>query len=378
MAVALLAFLPGGCFIGYDSRWGQQKHAQQHLAAARTPASLDVERAASSHRQIELRTMRVRIEPTAAYRAQVLDFERGFENTLTVVNGVLEPSLGIRLEIDDTRPFAPKGGEDQIGELIAELRHADAGQDVDWVIGLAGSVPRFEDSFHELGLAEVVGKHVLLRALSDLAEYQAIQAGLPDLSAAERDKLIRARLEHKTAAVLLHELGHTLGALHELDKTNLMNPRYFTSAQHFGARTLDVMRVVLAHRDPGGGLDAAGKQAVVDLWRQEPAPWVPSERANELARFEARAPAPAATSGPATPVLGLAPSDDVAFQAATRLLASGDTAGARRLGKPLFDAYPNVRPVAELRCNIAMRSGLPWDQARHECAGLMPGAFESH
>jgi hypothetical protein len=372
-----LAIFPVGCFIGYDSRWGQQKLAQQHLAAARTPTTLTPSADASASRPSELRTLRIRLEPTATHTAQVIDYERHFERLLAVANGVLESSLAVHLEISDTRRFQPASGEDHIGDLLGELARSDAGEDVDWVIGLAGSVPRFENSYHELGMGEVVGKHIVLRALNDVAEYRAIKDGLPDLSAAERDRLVRIRIEHKAAAVLLHELGHTLGALHELDKTNLMNPGYSTSAQHFGEQTLDVMRAVLAHRTASGGLDVAGKQAVVELWRREPAPWVPAERARELARFEARAPVPSASSMPATVPAELAPTDGSAFQEATRLLANGDAAGAFQTGKPLFDAYPNVRPVQELRCNIALRRGLPWQQARQECADLMPGTFGS-
>lgn len=192
--------------------------------------------------------------PTATYAAQVVDYERRFQRTLEAVNGVLESSLAVHLELDDRRPFAPAGGEDHIRGLLDELERIDPGTDVDWVIGLAGSVPRFEDSFHELGMGEVVGKHVVLRALNDVAEYKAIQAGFTELSEAERDKLIRTRLEHKTAVVLLHELVHTLGALHELDKTNIMNPRYSTSVRRFDAQTIEVMGAVLLHRTDSGTL----------------------------------------------------------------------------------------------------------------------------
>jgi hypothetical protein len=377
--VALLAFLPAGCFIGYDSRWGQQKQAQRHVAAARTPTHLArAEAGALERRPADLHTLRIRIEPTATHTAQVVDYERRFEETLADVNATLEPSLGIHLEIADARAFRAESGEDSIATLLDELSRSDPGADVDWVVGLVGSVPRFEDSFHELGVGEFVGKHIVLRALNDGAEYQAIQSGLSELSDAERDKLFHARLEHKRTVVLLHELGHTLGALHERDETNIMNPRYATCLSHFGSQTESVMRAVLAHRTVSGGLDVAGKNAVIEIWRGEPAPWVPAERAAALARFEAQTPAPAATFTPATAPAGLAPPDEAAFQEATRLLANGDASGALRLAKPLFDAYPNVRPVSELRCNIAMRRGLSWDAARQECAALMQSSFEPH
>jgi hypothetical protein len=374
---APLAVWLTGCFVGYDSRWGQQKAAQQHLAAARQPKALaGAEKSELATRRPDAsRALSVRLEPTATYTTQVLDYERHFQKTLDAANGVLEPALGIHLELADSRAFRPQGGEDHIAGLLDELRRSDPGDGVDWVIGLAGSVPRFEDSFHELGVGNVIGKHIVLRALNDAAEYRAIQTGLSELDESERDKLFHARLEHKTAVVLLHELGHTLGALHELDKTNVMNPRYSTSLQRFGAETLDVMRVVLAHRTPNGELDATGRPAVLELWQREPAPWVPEERAAEIARFSATA-TPARASTPAVSAAGLAPDDEAAFEQASQLLATGNAGAAFGVGQPLFERYPNVHAVSELRCNIAMRRGLPWEVTRRECAALMPGAFE--
>jgi len=380
--VGLVPLLLGGCFIGYDSRWGQQKQAQQHLAAARTPTRLGASDSAASHTLPQkFRTMRIRIDATPTHAAQVVDYERHFQKQLDLANGMLEASLAIHLELAGTRTFQPTNGEDHLREVLDELCRADVGDDVDWVVGLAGSVPRFEDSFHELGMGQVIGKHLVVRALNDVAEYRAMQEGLTELSDAERDKLAHARLEHKGAVVLLHELGHTLGALHELDKTNVMNPRYATSVQRFGSETVDVMRAVLEHRTRSGELDGSGRQAVVALWRQEPAPWVPAERDAELSRLGATPPvaakttAPATTLPPAPATTGLSPSDELAFREASQRLARGDANGAFEVGKPLFDAHPDVPAVAELRCNIALHRGAPYEQVRKECAGVMQGAF---
>jgi hypothetical protein len=390
-----LALLASGCFIGYDSRWGQQKQAQQHLAAARKPTSLGPARAEARLERPEATTriMRVRLEPTATHAAQVIDCERRFNETLAAANLVLEPALGIHLEVAETRAFKPERGEDHLSQVLEDLRQSDDGEGVEWVIGLTGAVPRFEDSFHELGFGEVVGKFVVLRALNDAAEYDAIRANLSELSESERDELFKVRLRHKVASVLLHEIGHTLGALHEADKTNLMNPRYSQSVQHFGTETLDVMRAVLAHRTASGHLDDAGKQAIVELWRREPAPWIPEERSEEIARFDVHGSSPAAASNNAPPAesgngsvpnaaelraLGLTSADATAYREATRLLATGDVSAALQTGRPLFDAYPNVAPISELRCNIAMRRGLPWEETRHECAAVMRGAFGGH
>ncbi|HTQ05884.1 MAG TPA: matrixin family metalloprotease, partial [Polyangiaceae bacterium] len=181
----------------------------------------------------------------------------------------------------------------------------------------------------------------------------------------------------KAAVVLLHELGHTLGALHERDRTNIMNPRYSTSVRRFSPEALDVMRAVLAHRTASGDLDAPGKRTLVGLLRREPSPWVPEERASELARFDVHTPE-AAPAARAPAPSALAPEDQSAFEEASRRLAAGDPEGALRVGKPLFDAYPDVAQVSELRCKIALGRGLAWEVTRTECASLTQGAFGTH
>ena len=65
VAHVVLGLLLPGCFIGYDSRWGQQKQAQQHFAAAETPKALEVTpRGDNPPRAV--RTMRLRLRTTPA------------------------------------------------------------------------------------------------------------------------------------------------------------------------------------------------------------------------------------------------------------------------------------------------------------------------
>lgn len=381
-----------GCFIGYDSRWGQQKHAQQHLAEARTPAKLA--RTPGPARTPEgprgLHTLRLRVEATPTYAAEVVDWPRRFAETLALANDVFEPTFGVELTLAERRSWDPGGSEDDVQTLLRRLEALDPGDDVDWVIGLAGAIPRFEASFHELGVATVVGKHVVLRAITDPAEFEAFEAGLSELSQAEREKLRRARYVHKTTAMLLHELGHTLGALHERDDTNLMNAQYARGVSHYGPEAVELMRVALEHRTATGNLDDAGREQLLARYDREPSPWAASDRAAAARNLAARKgkggaqaanapPAPAALpSVPAAPAAALDADELQRFETARRLLGAGDAAGARAAAEPLFTAHGEVPEVAELRCQIAMRRNAAWNEVQKECAGVMRGLPTLH
>jgi hypothetical protein len=398
VAHVVLGLILPGCFIGYDSRWGQQKQAQQHFAAAETPKALEAAPRADN-RPRAVRKMRLRLRATPAYVAQVVDWQRRFEETLATTNGVLEPTVGVRLEVASSEPWNPAHGEDSIAQLLEALRQADPGDDVDWVVGLAGAVPRFEESFHELGIGQVPGKHLVVRSINHAAEYQAFEQGLNELSADDRAKLRQARLSHKASTVLLHELGHTLGALHEQDATSIMGPRYSKNVTHFDPATLDVMRLVLEHRAPNGMLDEAGRRAVAERLQREPAPWIASEREQELERLLGPRAHPSSTpaaaskttsgapSGPtpqgstnttAPAPVGLSATEERAFTEARRKLEAGDARGALTLAQPLFSTHPSDPGVQTLRCDIAMRRGGSWGEIRQECAGAMQGTPGLH
>src|SRR5262249_40053732 len=135
--------------------------------------------------------------------------------------------------------------DDDLSALMDELVQSDPGRDVERVVGLAGSVPRYEIAFHELGLGKLFGKHLITRAMNDAREYESIERGFSYLSEQERAKLYGSRKRHKTAAVFLHELGHTLGAPHELDARWLMHASYDPKEEGYSPGTAELMRLVL-------------------------------------------------------------------------------------------------------------------------------------
>src|SRR5207249_6616541 len=115
-----------------------------------------------------VRTYRLRIYATAAYAAQILDWQRRATELVDDVNRVLAPSMGAQLVIDGFRDGFVE--EQSLNASLHALRKTDDGHDVDWVVGLVGGLPRTTQSFHELGMANILGKHLVVRATSPSQE----------------------------------------------------------------------------------------------------------------------------------------------------------------------------------------------------------------
>lgn len=326
---------------------------------------------------------------TRAYTAEVLDWQRRFTKVLQDASAVTAPVLGLKLELVEARDWPLKHDNEDVHRLITDLHALDEGKDVDWVVGLASSMPRFATSFHELGVGEQPGKHIVLRAITNAAEYEAIETGLDELSEEQRDRFRRERLAHKVTTVLLHELGHTLGALHERNPKSIMNPDYNHQTSDYGSDAVDLMRLMLAHRTPNGSIEASSRQALIDVLQRPSNPWIPQEREDAL-KLLASAPA-TATPGPAaagaaspTPrpaavspspspeaLATLSDADKRVFTRAKALKDERKFDQALELARPLFEAYPSVEVVQELRCQIASERGMEWASVDAECKPYM-------
>src|SRR5439155_11617100 len=113
--------------------------------------------------------------------------------------------------------------------------------------------------------------------------------------------------------------------------------------------------------------------------------WGAGERDDMIARLEAwlarteaaaalaSSPKPDATqAAPPLPALPeLRAEDRALYGRALDALQRGDAASAWSTGAPLFKAYPRAYAVQDLRCQIAMRRGLPWPAVREECDAMM-------
>ena len=395
--IGLLLALPAlqACF--YDSTWGAAKRAQTAAMARAAPAELRATPAAPAETEIParkpVRTLKIRARATPRYAAEVVDWPRQLAELLEDASEILGPTLGLRVEIAETLAWVPRAGDDDLGALLDELAAEEPGPDVAWVLGLCGSLPRAEESFHQLGMGRVPGRHLVMRAMNDAREYEAIEKGFTEIDPAERRRLYRARKRHKAAAVFLHELGHTLGVPHQVLATTIMHGRYGPRVTGFSEGAATLMRLALDHRlEPLAQTERAFADAFAHEVERTSASWVDDEREALLARLRPAAPAPAAPApsgrrrrfnapdptpdpapaGPAEdPLAALSPADRQVYARAVEDQRAGRVPEALLGMKPLFSAYPDVLAVQDLRCQLAMASGGAWSSMQGECARLM-------
>jgi hypothetical protein len=362
----------------YDSTWGQQKAAQKRLAADTTG---HVATGTGSAPAAARHTYHVRFRPDGHYLAETVNPEERIEQLIADANEVLRPALGLQLEVDAVRPWA-FDDDAKLDPALAALRTEDPGSDVEIVVGLVGALPGHTDSLHQLGFAEILGKHLVMRAPGRLGERDDIDRTFYELSDEEKARLALGRRRHRAEAVFLHEIGHILGALHEDDRESLMRPAYDEKMSRYGDDALLLMGIALNEPDR----DAVVK-AQLDYVRSAKSPsWAPGEREQAVRLLEARAghavsggspsqntpPAGAASGGAAAGLTSttadLPPDDGAVFAQASSALAAGAAASAYALARPLFDRYPRSVSVQDLRCQLATLRYLAKDALQRECA----------
>jgi hypothetical protein len=380
--MALAGALTTSCF--YDSRWGEKQRLQEAAVRRVTPPTLqptgDPE---GSDRAAPVRVMRINAYATARHATELVGWPRQLRDIVDYANVLLEPTLHVRLEVAETSVWSTDGDEQDLSAMLRALPAQDAGDSADWVIGLVGSVPRAEMSFHEIGMSNRSGKHIVLRAMSDATELDALRKHFDWLDDEARSKLHAARKRHKRTAVLLHEIAHTLGVIHQRDAASIMNPSYSADAQRFSPEAVEWMKASLRFRGVAKPPDGPSLQDVVlDLLQRTADVWVPSERDELIAALSAAkarsAPPPAApatshrsplppvssaspgaagpgaeaSGGPSLPALSAA--DQALFTSAEAKEKAGKPLDAWTSAKPLFSRYPDVYAVQELRCRLAM------------------------
>ena len=359
-----------GCF--YDSSWGSAKRAQTHNAAHAAPAALSSDD--GDHRAAQVHRYRLRAYVTDRYAAQEIEWDKSVRDVVSGANDVLGPELGVTLEVDRATPWNP-GDDGELPQMLAALHREDDGADADWVVGFVGAMPKLSESFHDAGYADVIGKHLVVRAAP--TERQAIDEAFDKLSDAERERLARERKRHRAVAVFLHEIGHTLGAIHENDKKSLMAPTYDPTMRGFSDDALALMQVGVDHRgneQTAGEKQAYAKDMLAVLEQPSRTGWVPAERDALVARLRPPAAAPSASAAQAAPPIEdppeLASADRGPWERTAKLARDGDLEGAWEAGKRLFRAYPRVYRIQDLRCTVAMKV-VGWPGAQSECEPLM-------
>jgi predicted Zn-dependent protease len=208
-----------------------RKEVERDYARDLTPTGLLAE-SSTMTKTLAPRALKIRLWADQEHRRSTVGWQIRAYHQIEAASQVLEEQLHARLEVIEARDW---DHDSHLGTLNADLlalEAQDPGQDVDLVIGLVTALPVVTTSMHELGMARLSGRHLVLRAMDDLAEAQALAEALHTLGPEERERVYRLRLRHKEQALLLHELGHIFGAQHSESEASLMHPNY---SQHMVA-----------------------------------------------------------------------------------------------------------------------------------------------
>jgi len=376
-----VALALSGAVLGcYNSQWGEAKHEQERAMARATPPKL---LRAEAHGTITPLTVSVHAAATSRYTSQVVDARRQFEEAVAENNRVLS-GVGITLRVDSFEVW--ETDEDDLFKALSALEAKEKAGPATLHVGLLGALPRATASFHELGLASVLGHHLVLRAPARADEVDAIEHGFSELTADEREGLVKGRRKHRAAALLLHEVGHTFGAIHDGASVSLMNPEYTHERSGFSEENATLMAIVVRHRaaPPTAKSAAALAKELEDTLAKmgSGGDFVEKDRdemRSLLAGMRGAAPAPSAPArspaAPAAPATsdadleGLPPEGRATFRRAEALFTAGDASAAWEAGKALFVAHPKSFATQDLRCRVAMKA-FAYDKAIGECEAI--------
>jgi predicted Zn-dependent protease len=232
--------------------------------------------------------VRVRVYAAEDYRRVTRQWHERFKRVLARVSAATASWPGVRFELVETRPWERQTAEAPIAALYKELVALDKGDDVDLVVGLAGAVPAMPDSLHQIGWAQLLSKHAVIRGLHDLAEYQVVQRHFDEMMPGEREQVVSARKAHKELVVFLHEWAHTLGLVHAQRTGSIMNPQYSNHQTSFSESDADMIAIALAERRAGKPPSAAREPLRAYVEKTRDPDWDPRDRESILAFLRGR------------------------------------------------------------------------------------------
>ncbi len=224
----------------------------------------------------EVTTRKIRVWADDPYRTQNRQWQKSFDEPLELANLVITPLFGLRL-VAEYMVWERNVPGARLSDDLTALQERDPGDDVFAVVGLTSSLPLVSATFEELGVANLGGRHIALRGYADLEERKMYANAFPDLRAEERELALVQLRHHKSAVVLLHELGHVLGVEHEVESTTIMNAAYSNHATSFSANARALMLRSIdqrLHRTP----DPAGMPPVAETKPVDQTPRTPAIR----------------------------------------------------------------------------------------------------
>ncbi len=252
---------------------------KEHVAdlSKNLPATLEAERP----KEGDPRTATIRIYADPAVRA-LPKWRDELADQIDYASQLLTPLLGVKLQIEKTNDWARTGDP---SSALAQLRELDKGDGVTWVLGVVASNDSATKVMSELGAADPLGHHLIVRAWAEKPESAALVATMPDLKDAERAELINAHRRHKQTVVLVHELAATLGAIAETDPQWLQNPTYSPTQAGFSERNRELLQLAVDERVTDGATESIAKKLLESIEKSEWGGWVAADKEQVVNRL---------------------------------------------------------------------------------------------
>lgn len=338
--------------------WKLPVTREREAAKSLAPGELDREPLGSF--DTPPRAVRLRFYADRDYRAGVMHWREKVRAELERVNAVTEPVFNARFEIESLREWDETHAGAGLDPLLGALEKLDDAHDVDWVVGLVTPFRGVATSIHQLGIARLMARSFVIRAMDDEEEGRALAREFSMLSGAEREKLYADRKAHKETVVFLHEWAHTAGVQHLEEATMIMNTAYDPRQAAFSDFEKRLVGAVLdarlgdrAHPYP----ESAKALALVEKAPREESS--DKDRAELIELLRARAGRPSASQ---TPAAAAAPSSAVlaaraAIDQAMERVRAGDLAAATPLVFTAAKRSAEGPPDAQTQVKLAAAAG---------------------
>ena len=184
------------------------------------PAPFDFPRRTANR---PVRVFRFRFWADADYRGVTPRWQMKARAWLSELSRLLEPSLGVRFEAESFHNWDRGLTYAPLPESLLELIKTDAGNDVDFVVGLVSALPHVSLSADRIGQTDPGRRHLVLRAMGNLDDARMVYRRLPNSDVPEEDLYAR-RVLHRELVIFLHEWAHAMGAPHVGDPRDIMYP----------------------------------------------------------------------------------------------------------------------------------------------------------
>jgi len=307
-----------------------------------TPATLEAERP----RDGEPHTVKLRVYVDPGVRA-LPRWKEEITEQIDYASQLLRPLVGAELSVAEMKDWTRAG---EPTDALKQLKELDKGDDVTWVIGYVTPPDAASKVLDELGTAEVLGRHVIVRAWAERAETEVLAKLLPDLKESERTELLAAHRRHKQTVVLLHQLAVSLGALAEADPTWIAHPTYSPKQTGFADRTRELMTLSLDARIAGDKDIDIAKKLLEVIDKAEWGGWIPAQKDQTVSLL--RAVVTAGNAGKVASDIPPAALDQVGR--IKQLARQGDLTNALAELDNILAAYPGTASLHQMKCELML------------------------